>query len=105
MKENPMSIRSKDGIEQALLSLMIEQPYKSITIRSLTERAGLSRQTFYLNFNDKEAILTRHLSRMLDEIMLLVQAEHVDTIRKLTAVHTTIVDENAPFFRLLVENA
>jgi AcrR family transcriptional regulator len=54
MKENPMSIRSKDGIEQALLSLMIEQPYKSITIRSLTEHAGLSRQTFYLNFENKE---------------------------------------------------
>ena len=104
MKENPMSIRSKASIEEALLSLMHEQPYKNITIRSLAERAGLSRQTFYLNFEDKEEILTRHLSRMLDEIMLRVQAEHVDTIRKLTEVYTTIVEENAPFFRLLVEN-
>lgn len=104
MKENPMSVRSKDGIEQALLSLMLEQPYKNITIRSLTERAGLSRQTFYLNFEDKEAILTRHLSRMLDEIMLRVQIEHVETIQNLTDVYTTIVEENASFFRLLVEN-
>ena len=55
MKENPMSVRSKDSIEEALLYLMLEQPYKSITIRSLTERAGLSRQTFYLNFADKAA--------------------------------------------------
>jgi len=104
MKENPMSIRSKDSIEDALLSLLTEQPYKDITIRLLTERAGLSRQTFYLNFADKDAILIRHLSKMLDEIMLRVQIEHVETIQKLTDVYTTIVEENASFFRLLVEN-
>jgi AcrR family transcriptional regulator len=104
MKKNPMSIRSKDSIEDALLSLMLEQPYKNITIRSLTERAGLSRQTFYLNFTDKDEILTRHLSGMLDEILLRVRVEHVDTIQKLTDAYTTIVDENARFFRLLVEN-
>lgn len=104
MKENPMSVRSKDSIEDALLSLMQEQAYKDITIRSLTERAGLSRQTFYLNFEDKDAILTRHLSRMLDEILLRVRLEHVDTIEKLTDIYTTIVEENAGFFRLLVDN-
>jgi AcrR family transcriptional regulator len=104
MKENPMSVRSKDSIEEALLSLMQEQPYKSITIRSLTERAGLSRQTFYLNFADKEAILTRHMSKMLEEIMLRVHTEHVDTIEKLTDFYTAIVEENAPFFRLIVDN-
>jgi AcrR family transcriptional regulator len=104
MKENPMSVRSKDSIEEALLSLMQEQPYKSITIRSLTERAGLSRQTFYLNFADKEAILTRHMSKMLEEIMLRVHTDHVDTIEKLTDFYTTIVEENAPFFRLIVDN-
>jgi AcrR family transcriptional regulator len=104
MKENPMSIRSKDSIEDALLSLLTEQPYKDITIRLLTERAGLSRQTFYLNFADKDAILIRHLSKMLDEIMLRVQVEHVETIQKLTDVYTTIVEENASFFGCLFEN-
>jgi AcrR family transcriptional regulator len=104
MKENPMSVRSKDSIEDALLFLMREQPYKSITILSLTERAGLSRQTFYLNFADKDAILTRHLSGMLDAILLRVHVEHVNTIEQLTDVYTTIVEENAPFFRLMVEN-
>jgi len=104
MKENPMSIRSKDSIEDALLSLMQERPYKGITIRSLTERAGLSRQTFYLNFVEKDAILTRHLSSMLDEILLRVRLEHVDTIEKLIDIYTTVVEENADFFRLLVDN-
>lgn len=104
MKENPMSVRSKDSIEDALLLLMQEQPYKTITIRTLTERAGLSRQTFYLNFADKDAILSRHLTKMMDDIMLRVQMEHVDTIEKLTDIYTTIVEENASFFRLLVDN-
>jgi len=104
MRENPMSVRSKDSIEDALLLLMQEQPYRSITIRALTERAGLSRQTFYLNFADKEAILTRHLSKMLEEIMLRVHTEHVDTIEKLTDFYTAVVEENAPFFRRIVDN-
>ena len=104
MKENPMSVRSKDSIEDALLLLMQEQPYKSITIRALTERAGLSRQTFYLNFNDKDEILSRRLMKMLDGILLRVRMEHVDTIEKLTEIYTAIVEENAAFFRLMIDS-
>ena len=55
--ENPMAIRSKNALSETLLKLMMYKPFKEITISDITERAGLSRQTFYTNFQKKEYIL------------------------------------------------
>jgi len=56
-RENPMAIRSKNALSSALLKLMINKDFKDISISDITERAGLSRQTFYTNFEKKEDIL------------------------------------------------
>lgn len=55
--ENPMAIRSKNALSETLLKLMMYKPFKDVTVSDLTERAGLSRQTFYTNFQKKEDIL------------------------------------------------
>ena len=55
--ENPMSIRSKNALSQTLLKLMMYKPFEDISISDITARAGLSRQTFYTNFQKKEDIL------------------------------------------------
>lgn len=56
-RENPSSIRSKNALAEALLKLMLYRPYEEITISHLTERAHLSRQAFYTNFQKKDDIL------------------------------------------------
>lgn len=56
-KENPMSIRSKNALSSALLKLMLNRDLNDISVSDITERAGLSRQTFYTNFEKKEDIL------------------------------------------------
>ena len=56
-RENPMSVRSKSALAQSLLRMMIDKPFDEISISDITERAGLSRQTFYTNFIKKEDIL------------------------------------------------
>ncbi len=70
--ENPMAIRSKNALSETLLKLMMYKPFKEITISDITERAGLSRQTFYTNFQKKEDILVYLLHglfrRYLDKI-------------------------------------
>lgn len=71
-RENPMSVRSKNALSRALLTLMMYKPLDDITISHITARAGLSRQTFYTNFEKKEDILTYLLHglfrRYLDRI-------------------------------------
>lgn len=54
---NPMSVRSKSALAQALLSELMKKELCDISISDITERAGLSRQTFYTNFSKKEDIL------------------------------------------------
>ena len=56
-RENPMSIRSKNALGQSLLMLMMKKDFSDITIAEITTGAGLSRQTFYTNFERKEDIL------------------------------------------------
>lgn len=70
--ENPMAVRSKNALSETLLKLMMYKSFKDITISDITERAGLSRQTFYTNFERKEDILVYLLHglfmRYLDKI-------------------------------------
>lgn len=71
-RENPMAIRSKNALSQTLLKLMMYKPFSQIAITDITARAGLSRQTFYTNFQRKEDILIYLLHglfrRYLDKI-------------------------------------
>ena len=104
MKENPISVRSKDLIETALLELMQDRPYRDISIRLLTSCAGLSRQAFYTNFCDKDDVLVRHMLSLLTDILKRVNSEKIGTVEKLVELYTCIVEENAAFFGLLVTN-
>lgn len=104
MRENPIAVRSKNSIEAALLALMGERPYRDITIGEITARAGLSRQTFYLHFADKEDVLSRYLLGVFDGVMRRVETERVASVSELVATYTTIVAENAAFFKILAEN-
>lgn len=56
-------MKSKDisqKITDALLSLMKENDYDSISITDIVNKAGLSRVTYYRHFNSKEDILIRY---------------------------------------------
>ena len=104
MKENPIATRTKDSIEAALIALMGEMPYRNISIRALTVRAGLSRQAFYTHFREKDDVLVRHMLSLLADILTRIRRERIDTVEKLVGFYTSVVEENAAFFRLLVDN-
>lgn len=63
-KENPIAIQSKQWILAALLNLMEEKDFHSISITELTERASLDRKTFYRNFHSKEDVLSLKLQEL-----------------------------------------
>jgi hypothetical protein len=49
--------RSKSWIFEALMILMDEKPYDKITVSDIVKKAGVARQTFYHNFNDKNEVI------------------------------------------------
>lgn len=49
--------RTRLLLRDALMQLIVEKGYHEITIQDITDRANVSRTTFYLHFKDKEELL------------------------------------------------
>lgn len=60
--------RSKAKIVDAYLSLMLEKKWDSIHIKEISERAGISRGTFYQHFTDIYEVMEYAQSSVLDEL-------------------------------------
>lgn len=61
--------RTRNALSRALLSLMQERDYDSVTIQEITDRADLNRATFYLHYSSKEELLTDSLEAMFDDLV------------------------------------
>lgn len=68
-KLDPRAERSREWMRNALLQLIQEKGYQRISISEITDRAGLSRPTFYLHYKSKDDILIECLVRMYECIM------------------------------------
>ena len=61
--------RTRRLLREALLSLILEKGYESVTIEELAERAELARGTFYLHYRDKEDLLLAIVGERIDDLM------------------------------------
>ena len=48
------SRRTRDALGDALVGLMQERPFKSITVQEVLDRAEVGRSTFYTHYRDKD---------------------------------------------------
>lgn len=64
--KNQANILAKECIVEALIELLEEKPFSAITISELTAKAGVSRMTYYRNYNKKEDIFEQYLSDAID---------------------------------------
>ena len=61
--------RSQKRLFEALMALILEKDYESITVSEIAERADVARATFYLHFDDKDALLLSSLDALVEEII------------------------------------
>ncbi|HFI0795369.1 TPA: TetR/AcrR family transcriptional regulator [Streptococcus suis] len=54
---------AQDYIQEALLQLIQQKEYEKITITDIAKRAGVTRISFYRNFESKDDILKQALER------------------------------------------
>lgn len=64
---NQTNIQVKQYMYKALLRLMGNKPFSSIAVSDITSEAGVSRMSFYRNYNAIEDILTEHLEEVVEE--------------------------------------
>lgn len=58
-------------ITEALLVLMKKKEYRAISITEICEKAGVTRMSFYRNFESKEDILKKWLTSITDDFLVV----------------------------------
>lgn len=72
--EDPRVIRTRTLIIQALVKLTAQTPYKKIKIQDITQTAELARQTFYLHYKSKDAVLIDYIDGVFDNFYQEIEA-------------------------------
>lgn len=65
--------RTRQLLHKALISLILEQPYHTISVQDILDRADVGRSTFYAHFQDKDALFQYGFDRMMDAL-----TQHMD---------------------------
>ena len=60
--------RTRRLLRDALVSLVLERGYASVTVEDITERADLGRATFYSHYPDKDALLRHVVTELQTEL-------------------------------------
>lgn len=72
---NPKALQSMKRIEDALVKLMRDTPYESVSVTAICKEAGISRPTFYKNFNDKDEVISSVFGKAFDRAKERFRAE------------------------------
>jgi len=59
--------RTRQALRNALLELIKEKGYDSISVEEITRQANLGRATFYLHYKDKEDLLVDEFNEIVNE--------------------------------------
>jgi len=63
-KLDPRVIRTKEAIQTVFKQMVCELPYEKITVKAITDRAKINRNTFYLHYT------------CVDDVLAEIQAKH-----------------------------
>jgi AcrR family transcriptional regulator len=105
---DPRVLRTRRVLRDALVELILERGYDSVTVLDIAERADLRRATFYVHYKDKEALLLHSLEEILDELFARIRASvnaNVMTPEAEYAIHLIIfqhAQQNADLYRALL---
>nr|WP_312890972.1 TetR/AcrR family transcriptional regulator [Paenibacillus endophyticus] len=104
-------IRSREALREALLSLMSNKPFTSISITEIVEVANYNRGTFYSNYESKEALLDEIISGLIQDLLRSFRApyENVELFRidELPAKSVMIFDhiyQHASIYSILLKS-
>ncbi len=101
------ALRSKKLIRQAFISLLKEKKLEQITVVEISERADISRNTFYAHYYDVYAVLEEYRSEMMQKLIGMLGSEPEEQSKEDYMPHfrqiANYIDENKEDFRVLLE--
>ncbi|HMA37826.1 MAG TPA: TetR/AcrR family transcriptional regulator [Chloroflexia bacterium] len=72
-RDDRRSQRTRQLLGAALVALMLEQRYDTITVQEIIDRANVGRSTFYAHYLDKEDLLQSEIAALVTRL-----GDHVD---------------------------
>ena len=97
--------RTRDALGDALVALMQEKPFETITVQDVLDRAELSRSTFYSHYSDKDDLLMSDAEEFFESISMALSV-HGDKSDRVFPVREFFVhlSDVQPFFKALVKS-
>ncbi len=91
---------SKECLHIALIYLLSEKEYNKISITELVKRAGVSRATFYRNYNSKEEIIIEIIENLSQNAEVLLSDYKSDPYNMYLAVFNKISEYKDIFYAM-----
>ena len=97
--------RTRDALGDALVALMQEKPFDTITVQDVLDRANVSRSTFYTHYSDKDDLLMSDAEEFFEAISRAL-SQHDDKSDRVFPVQEffTHLADVQPFFKALVKS-
>ncbi|HKS10650.1 MAG TPA: TetR/AcrR family transcriptional regulator [Pyrinomonadaceae bacterium] len=71
-KEDARVRRTRDALGDALVALMQEKPFDTITVQDVLDRAKVGRSTFYSHYSDKDDLLMSDAEEFFESVAMLL---------------------------------
>ena len=97
--------RTREALGGALITLMQEKPFDTITVQDVLDRAQVSRSTFYMHYNDKDDLLMSDAEEFFEALSMALSA-HGDKSDRVFPVKEFFahLSDVQPFFKALVKS-
>lgn len=101
-KRKEANLRVRTNLVQALISLMNDKPYEEISISEIARTAGVSRISYYRNYESKTALLLSTLDEMIATLATALneQPSHAPVRRVMTAFFKEARNQSEIFLML-----
>ena len=97
--------RTRDALGDALVALMQEKAFDTITVQDVLDRAHVSRSTFYSHYSDKDDLLMSDAEEFFERLAMALSAhgDHSDRVFPVQEFFTHLADVQ-PFYKALVKS-
>ena len=97
--------RTRDALGDALVALMQEKPFDTITVQEVLDRAHVSRSTFYSHYSDKDDLLMSDAEEFFEALAMALSARGDNSDRVFPVKEFfTHLSEAQPFYKALVKS-
>lgn len=69
--------KTQQSLRNALIALILEKHYDTITVQDIIDRANVGRSTFYLHFRDKEDLFRGDWERLLNHFVERIKRKNL----------------------------